>query len=263
MKYYILIILILLFNNLWSIDFEIDDPIEKKNPNKIKFQVGVPQTPTYIGSVPTPETLSRGKFLGSITIYDKGGINGRLLVGIFEILDIGISENFDQLIGSGQVFVNIPSAYIKITFLKDNPIFGLAIGFDNFILGIDDDFIYGQELFSSTYGFWITSGWKYSIFGQNDITCFGIRIPLLPDRKRDITNTSVFLGTSVGLSKYLSLGLTVENIYFNILRFNKILPSLIINFVPSEWFIISLILQYNYDKNSINRIISLAYNNSF
>jgi hypothetical protein len=247
----------------FSDDFVIDEPNGSqavRNP--------VPSVPGFnrlisIGSVPTPNSPAKGKFYGDCIMYDGGGVNVRLIVGIFDFLGIGITENIDGLIGSESVNLNIPGAYVKATLIKDWNHFNLALGFDNFAYGKNGSFLVTNSRPYSMYGFFATGGWHYSVFGGNDEFSFGLRIPLLPNEFRDITNTSLFLGMTASFPSFLSFGFTIENFYLTMNRFDQLLPSFIVTFAPAQQFKVSIILQYEIYTQRLNRILSLGYEELF
>jgi|GEM_PF-1436495 hypothetical protein len=270
--FFILITLITVFSFAFGDDFIIDEPGSGSNINKPNTEP-VSQPPAYappsaagkavnsIGSVPIPVGLGRGTVYSEFTMYDSGGVNAKFAVGIMDAIDIGISENLDGLIGSGDVNVNVPSAYIKITLIKNLNNFNWALGYDNFAYGTAGTYYptNTNETPSTISGFYTAVGWHYSAIGGDDILSTGIRFPLLPAEERDITNTSLFIGATISAPQYISLGLTVENFFFDMTRAQYILPSVIFNIAPSPPFNISLILQYDFSVGRLNRIFSMSY----
>lgn len=241
-------------------DFVIDEP--NGSSSTVRNPVSVLPNMNRlisIGSVPTPNCPARGKFYGDCVMYDSGGVGIRLIVGIFDVLGIGITENIDGLIGSDGVNLNIPGAYVKLNLIRDWNHFNLALGFDNFAYGKNGSFIVTNSRPYSMYGFYAAGGWHYSVFGGADEFTFGLRIPLLPNEFRDITNTTLFLGTTIVIPNYISFGFTLENFYLTMNRFDQILPSLIVSFAPSSQFKISIVLQYEFYTQKLNRILSLGY----
>lgn len=261
MKRALWIAFIFISSQVFADDFVIDEPNGSQPP-----RVNTPSPPIYganrlisIGSIPTPNGPVRGKFYGSCTMYDAGGVNFRLIVGIFDMLAIGITENIDGLIGSDNVNLNIPGAYVKLNIIRDLNNFNLAVGFDSFAHGRNGSFIVTNSRPYSMYGFYSAAGWHYSVFGGPDEFTFGVRIPLLPNEFRDITNTSAFAGATIIIPRVMMFGFTLENFYLTLNRFDQILPSLIVSFTPTPEFYVSVELQYEFSTQILNRILTLGY----
>lgn len=252
-------------------DFVIDEP----NSGSHNSQPSPPTTrsPSYssdrviqsIGSVPTPFSLSRSKVFGEFAMYDSGGITARFVVGLFDIIDIGLSENLDGLIGSGDVNVNIPSAFLKVTILKNINNFSWGFGFDTFAYGKNGTYYSTNTNVkpATIYGFYTSCAWNYSVFGGNDIFTIGLRSPLLPSDFRDIANSSLYLGATISAPNTFILGLTLENLYLSMNRGDRILPSVIFTLLPVPQFKFNFIVQYEFYSQKVNRIVSLGYENNF
>ncbi len=266
-----IVIFILLFSFSFGDDFIIDEPGSNSNSSSpVKTSPGFTpgltgKSVNSIGSVPVPSGIGKGDVDGEFSMYDDGGVNMRFIVGIMDAIDIGISENLDGLIGSGNINVNIPGAYIKVTLIKDLNNFNWAFGFDSFAYGTEGTYFpTNTNLAPATiYGFYTAVGWHYSAIGGNDILSTGIRFPLLPAEERDFTNASLFIGATISAPQYISFGLTLENFFFDFSRAKYILPSFIFTITPSQPFNISLILQYDFSVSRLNRILSLNYITGF
>ncbi len=273
----VFLFLVLLFLQAFSDDFIIDDPnnttassssssstVSTYSPQKS------PYTPsgknlTSIGSVPTPNGLERGAIYGEFTMYDNGGVNARFLVGIMDAISIGISENLDSLIGSGDINVNIPGAYVKLTIINDLNNFNWALGFDSFAYGKEGTYFSTNSNVkpATIYGFYSAVGWHYSAFGGKDIFSAGIRWPLLPAEVNNFNNVTLFFGATLNAPQYFTFALTLENLYVNFSHSEQILPSIIFSLYPNPPFKISLILQYDFSISKLNRILSLSYETGF
>ena len=261
MKRALWIAVIFLSSRVFADDFVIDEP-NGSQPQRINTpspMVSGAHRLISIGSVPTPNSPVRGKFYGNCTMYDAGGVNFRLIVGIFDMLGIGITENIDGLIGSDGVNLNIPGAYVKLNIIRDLNNFNLAVGFDSFAYGRNGSFIVTNSRPYSMYGFYTAAGWHYSVFGGPDEFTFGFRIPLLPNEFRDITNTSVFMGATIIVPRFITFGFTLENFYLTLNRFDQILPSFIFTLTPTPEFTVSVVLQYEFYTQRLNRILTLGY----
>jgi hypothetical protein len=261
-KIIVLFVLFLPFTFIFADDFVVDEP-SSSQPVSIRSPIAN-SAPAAIGSVPTAESFGRGHFYTDFILYENGGVKSSVIVGVFDMLALGISENFDGLIGSGDVNVNIPGAYIRINILRDFNHLFWAIGFDSFVYGKNGTYFGTNNQRPATiYGFYTALSWRYSAFGGNDVVSTGLRFPLLPAEARDLTNTSLFFGISVALSPFFMLGFTLENFYLSFSRPEQILPSLIVSFVPTPPFKVMIVFQYEFYSGKLNRILSLNYDASF
>lgn len=268
----ILFILLIFLSNIYADDFIIDEPQSSTPQNKVEetpkqkpklSRVNSSKTLKKIGSVQTPITFSKGEFYGELGMYENGGINTRFVVGIFDIFEIGFTENLDNLIGSGDIVVNIPGAYMKLNILNNFKTFYWAIGFDNTAYGKNGTYFFENGKSATIYSIFTTMGWSYSLFGGNDFFAFGVRYPLLPIEAQNPTNSSLFLGASLSAANYFTLGLTIENIYLSFDRGDRILPSLIFSLKPVEEFTFNFVFQYEFYSQRVNRILTVGYNTSF
>ena len=108
----------------------------------------------FIGSIPTTDNLTKGDFRSEFTMYDGGGVNIRMMVGVFGMLSIGISENFDGLIGTEKITVNIPGAYLKFSLYDSSQWLNVSAGFDHFAYGKNGTYFDPNGISSSIYGFY-------------------------------------------------------------------------------------------------------------
>ncbi|MCX7821302.1 MAG: hypothetical protein N2258_06465 [Brevinematales bacterium] len=272
MKRLIPLFLIILLSNIYSDDFIIDEPQSSSQPKKVEEttkqktklnNVSSSRNLKKIGSVQTPITFSKGEFYGELGMYENGGINTRFVVGIFDIFEIGFTENLDNLIGSGDIVVNIPGAYMKLNILNNFKTFYWSIGFDNTAYGKNGTYFFENGKSATIYSIFTSMGWSYSLFGGSDFLVFGIRYPLLPIESQNPTNSSFFVGCSLSAANYFTLGLTFENIYLSFDRGDRVLPSIIFSLKPVEEFTFNFVFQYEFYSQRVNRILTVGYNTSF
>ena len=67
-----------------------------------------------IMDLPTANTLIKGELCGDFKFYPGGGIYNRIFVGLFDRLMIGGAMAVDNIIGTGNVNVNLPGFLAKI-----------------------------------------------------------------------------------------------------------------------------------------------------
>lgn len=255
-----LILLVCCVSAAHSEEFIIDEPGSYYSPQPKKASPSRDSLP-YLGSLPTPDNFRQGQYYSEFLMYDQGGVGIRLNVGVFNILSIGVAENFDHVIGSEPIHVNLPSAYIRFSFWEPVNHLNYAFGFDSFAYGSNGSYTGPDGLSSTMYGFYFTLGKSYQVFSARNMFTAGLRVPLLPAGFRHITNSSVFLGATLG-SRVFKTGLTLENLYLNFSRPASILPSLLFRFSPIQGFEMGLTLQYQISDNRVNRIFNLSYSGS-
>lgn len=242
----------------FSDEFIIDEPGYHKNSSSTPPSAGPGESMPYIGSVPTPDNFKQGTLYSEFMMYDGGGVGLRLNVGIFNILSIGVSENFDHVVGSDPVHLNIPSAYLKFSLFESRNRFNYAFGFDSFAYGSNGSYVAPDGTSSTMYGFYFTTGKSYRIFGARNMFTLGLRVPLLPSSFRNITNSTLFMAATLG-SPVFKAGFLLENVYLNFTRASSILPSVLFRFSPVSGFELGLTLQYQIYNDLVNRIFNLSY----
>jgi len=216
-----------------------------------------------LGSVNTFDALGRGVFAGKIALYEHGGIGFRFQVGIFDILDIGISEGIQNVIGVGDPIFFIPGAYAKLQIIKNLSRFHWAVGFDTFGYGrhsVIRDAGGSQDLL---YGFYTVAGWKFPTWGSEDYLVLGMRFPLMPTSMRRWEALSFMGGVSLHLGRYLFTSVTIEHIYFSREYWERILPSLIVGLTPSENFELQVLFEYLNEINAFHRSLTFGYKTRF
>ncbi len=216
-----------------------------------------------LGTLNTFDTLGRAVFGGKIVLYENGGFGLRFQVGIFDVLDIGISEGIENLIGVGNPQFFIPGAYAKLQIIKNLSGFHWAVGFDTFGYGRRALVRRENGTEDMLYGFYSVAGWKYRGWGSEDYIIFGVRFPLLPAEMRQIEALSLMGGISIHLGPYFFVSATLEHLYFSENYQNRLLPSLIAGFVPSENFELQVLFQYLSEENAFHRSLSLGYKARF
>jgi hypothetical protein len=86
---------------------------------------------TNIMDSPTAQILGYGSYEVDFKIFDAGAVAPRLLFGIFNFLDIGVSWEVLELIGHNQADPAVPALQAKIqVFSGDFSFPSLAVGYD-------------------------------------------------------------------------------------------------------------------------------------
>lgn len=216
-----------------------------------------------LGTLNTFDTLGRGVFSGKIILSENGGFGLRLQVGIFDVLDIGISESIENVIGVGNPVFYVPGAYLKLHIIKNLGRFHWAVGFDTFGYGRRSFVMNENGTRDMLYGFYTVAGWKFSGLGGEDYLIFGVRAPLLPTSFRRWETISFMGGISFHLGQYFFLSATVEHVYVAQEYWNRTLPTLVVGFVPSANFELQLLFEYLSEVNAFHRSLLFGYKARF
>ncbi|URA10381.1 hypothetical protein [Thermospira aquatica] len=265
MRFGKLVCFLLVMGNMWG-KFVIDEPgAQNQAPvSRPVFGGGARGVSLdMLGSVNTFDALGRAVFGGKIFLYENGGFGLRFQVGIFDVVDIGISEGIENLIGVGNPQFFIPGAYVKLQIIKNLSGFSWAVGFDTFGYGRRTLFKRENGTEDMLYGFYSVAGWKFQGWGSQDYLLFGVRFPLLPAEMRALEALSLMGGISIHLGPYFFVSGTLEHLYFSEKYQNRFLPSLIAGFVPSENFELQVLFQYLTEEKAFHRSLSLGYKARF
>ena len=121
---------------------------------------------TYLIDVPTYSILDYGSYDLQFRVFSGGSVTTKLGFGIFKPLNIGVSWELSNIIGTEDVVVAIPALQIKFSIYEGNEtIPGFAIGYDGqgfFYDEHDADFkqkgkgvylVFGREFFLPVWDF--------------------------------------------------------------------------------------------------------------
>jgi hypothetical protein len=212
-------------------EFVIDEPYSGLESTSTSEETSGDGRIPAIGSIPTPESFGRGEFAAQFNFYDGGGFQARFLVGIFDIFSLGVSENIDGLIGSSNVRLGIPGAYLKLSLFPQTEGFNAALGLDNFAFGRHGTYVSTNGDASTVYGVYASFGKSYTVFRTKNMFAFGLRFPLLPAAPENSTKHFVLHRGDAGNAGIRFL-FTLENLYLDFTRPEEILPSLIFTLSP-------------------------------
>jgi TolB-like protein len=235
-----------------------------------RSEESAPRRINSIGSVQLPRTIPDGAIASRVVVYD-GGMDAGTSIGFFGSLSIGVSENLDGLLGNRDINPYIPSLSIKFNLINDINSFNLAVGYDEFAYGnkavftntvLSNGSVPGLPL--TIQGFYLVTGWSFSLFGEADEWGVGVRFPVLPVEAIGLANTSLFAGAAVGMTRYFVLGVGVENIYIGEPE-NDITGTFQFSFIPINDIDITIAVQVLpfAATPTINRILSFGYEYAF
>lgn len=95
---------------------------------------------TYLMDTPTPSILDYGSYDMQFRMFSEGGVLTKLNFGVFKSLNLGVSLELANIIGSGNVTVATPALQLKFNFYAGNEnIPGFAAGYDG------QGFFYDEE----------------------------------------------------------------------------------------------------------------------
>ncbi len=95
------------------------------------FLFGIQAENIEIMDLPTANTLIKGEIRGDFKFYPGGGIYNRIFVGLFDRLFIGGAAAVDNIIGTGNVTMNLPGFLAKIRLTDDDGSMpAIAIGYE-------------------------------------------------------------------------------------------------------------------------------------
>lgn len=217
---------------------------------------------TEIGSVDTANQPAKGALMTEVNFYEQGGVESRIVVGIFDQFSIGVSERINALIGSETPILNIPSAFLKFSLFPQSQPLNLAIGFNRFAYGKSGDALDKQTNTSTQYGAFLATSLGYTLFSIPHSTTLGLRFPLLPDSFRGWPNVSLTFATQLRW-KWFETGLTVENLYFDVTRLNQSIVSGILSFHLVDALTVETVFVGTMDGSGIHRLLNVKYKMQF
>ena len=135
---------------------------------------------TYLVDTPTHSILDYGSYDLQFRIFSGGSVTSKLGFGIFKPLNIGVSWELSNIIGTEDVVVAVPALQIKFSIYGgDENIPGFAIGYDGQGFFYDEHdadfrqkgkgvyFVFGRELF--------LPGWEFDAGANiNDFKDVGV-----------------------------------------------------------------------------------------
>ena len=258
-RFYLLLITIFVASSLFSYHSYAQYGNSKIVVEESVLDIRPPYTyEYYFGTTITPYTVSRGMYNLNFIIYSGGSLLTKVYVGLWDFLTLGLLEDIQGIVGSGEVSATIPLATLKIRVLDEYKGMSLAIVFDNFSYG-ENSRAFNPDYYSKIlYGVIIPFSIKYrSIFNYSYIV-IGYRFPFVPFADASVLNSSFFISTDLQFSQFLKLFFGVDNI---IPLADKITNSFVfaeVKFLPVRSLGISLVFTYSF-KPSFERMLKLEY----
>ncbi len=215
-----------------------------------------------VGSVDTSDQPARGSMISEVNFYENGGVESRVVVGIFDLFSIGVSEKVDALIGSSMPVLNIPAAFLKFSLFPTARPLNLALGFNRFAYGQNGNVDVDGNNIGTQYGMFLSSSVGYTLFELPHLTTLGLRMPLLPNSFRGTQNISMVFATQLRW-KWFEIGLTLENLYFDVTRLDQSVVSAIVSFHLIESLTVEGVFVGELDGGGIHRLLNVKYTMQF
>ncbi|GAI08378.1 unnamed protein product, partial [marine sediment metagenome] len=198
-------------------------------------------------------------------IYDGGGIQSRIMIGLGDYLFLGLSFDVEKAIGNQTPKVYYPHPLGKMKLVLGD--MGLAIGYDSFFVGPD-----GKEVTVTTngttiatdkdiiYGPYLVGSKPIYLMGSEQHFHLGLRIPVVPSYDED--EISLFFGLDIPLNPEFVLLGEIEKIYFNSDRFDEILYNFGLKFTMAERLGVKLGFRAKVEEET-SRTVTIEYQNLF
>ncbi len=208
---------------------------------------------------PTAFTLGRGNYALSLMGYDNGGIEIKTLLGLHDMLFLGVSLDFQNAIGSETPKLNVPGVVARLKFTDgwDSWPISIAAGYDSFYIGRQ-----GMRENSSNevdrviYGPYIAFTKPIYLLGGEQYVSYGFRMPTQPDYEPD--ESSYFLALDFPLNDMFRVKTEIERVFWDFRDGDEWL----FNFGMRYTYMQRLGIEFDFlyqPGESINRILKIEY----
>ena len=229
--------------------------------------------PLNLVDTPTVETLPKGSYSIYLSSYEKGGIKLKVIVGLSDLFQLGISEDIGGLIGDDKVSLNIPGALIKFNILRSEEgkkSLGWSVGYDYFIEGeygktnvkvkdAEGRNVLRREIIYGLYSVW---NLPFHLIGPGQNFSFGCRYPLLPwNMKKNFNNLTFFAGLDIPFNREFRVVCEIEEISLNFTDFSRVMLNAGFRYVAGDLLGVSFNFRYIPDQNKLSRLIVIEYQN--
>ncbi len=212
---------------------------------------------------PTAFTIQRGMYQVAFLGYDNGGVELKTIIGLHDLLFLGISFDMQNAIGKGDPEPNIPGVIARLRITEGWPAFpvSIAFGYDSFYIGsIGKSENSYNELNRMVYGPYLALTNPIYLFDSEQYVSYGIRVPTQPSYVPG--DTSYFLCFDVPLGEAFRVKAEAERVYYNFRRHEDWLLNFGLRYTYLEQVGIEFDLMLQNDQKP-NRIIRIIYNDEF
>lgn len=209
---------------------------------------------------PTAQTNPEKSLSLSFMTYNEGGIQNKLIISLFDKLDLGMAWAIHRAIGDQQAEFVAPGPVGKFKITEGSssfPIF-ISFGYDAFFTQANLFQKEGQNSSISEiyYGPHITISKPIYLLGFEQFLHFGVKMPVQPDYKPNLS--SGFFAYDIPIGKEFILQFEVDQIFLNLENNNKTLFNMGFRYVTGQNLDLAVHLMFS-RKRSVNRVLQLEY----
>ena len=212
---------------------------------------------------PTAYTIGRGTYLISTLFYDEGGVELKAIIGLHDSIDLGISFDVQDLIGTGTPQPNIPGVVARFQ-LTDHiaqlPL-AIALGYDSFHIGRQGKRDHASNKYNRMiYGPYAAFTNTIFLFGAEQYISYGVRLPVQPDFVPE--DASYFLGIDIPILSSFRIKTEMERVYYDFRSPDEWLVNIAARYTYLDQLGIELafLIQMN---GEVNRVVRLEYHGEF
>jgi len=237
-------LIILVSSTLWA----ADAAISTSTPVTTPVQAPAPTTPKMTAKtvtdagenspqieavdIPTADILDPSTYSANFRFYNQGGIASRLIIGPLKRVNLGVTFDAQQVIGSGDPHLVRPSVYVKLRAFDGTDVLpALALGYDNqaylyqnsthdflekekglYLVGSHEIFIPDFDLHAGMNINEFDNTKLYGFFGATYKIVPSFALLAEYDNIRDGINNRVNLGGRYWLTSYFNVDVAARNV---------------------------------------------------
>ena len=182
--------------------------------------------------IPTADILDPSTYSANFRFYNQGGIASRLIIGPLKRVNLGVTFDAQQVIGSGDPHLVRPSVYVKLRAFDGTDVLpALALGYDNqaylyqnsthdflekekglYLVGSHEIFIPDFDLHAGMNINEFDNTKLYGFFGATYKIVPSFALLAEYDNIRDGINNRVNLGGRYWLTSYFNVDVAARNV---------------------------------------------------
>ena len=209
-------------------------PVAKAQPTAAKADsdTGMESPQVELVDIPTADILDPMTYSTNFRFYNQGGIASRLVIGPLKRVNLGVTFDAQQVIGSGDPHLVRPSIYFKIrAFDGTDALPALALGYDNqaylyqnsthdflekekglYLVGSHEMFIPDFDLSAGMNVNEFDNTKLYGFFGASYKIVPSFAVMAEYDNIRNAGNNRVNIGGRYWLTTYFNVDLAARNV---------------------------------------------------
>lgn len=212
---------------------------------------------------PTAFTVGRGTYLISTLFYDRGGLELKSVIGLHDNIDLGVSFDVQDLIGTETPQPNIPGVIARFQFTDHIGSFPLAIalGYDTLYLGRSGKCKDAPEKYNRViFGPYVAATHTIYLFDNEQFISYGFRMPVQPVFEPE--DTSYFLSFDVPLHYTFRIKNELERVYYDFRDPENWLVNIAARYTYMDQLSIEVGCLVRMD-GTVNRVVRLEYHGEF